>query len=139
MRFPELTLDGYVRSHFKWPWEKFEIYDPRTPWEDQETIDNRAEQAVYHNIDLTIALAAFSTHAYYSGLYAATDTYHFYRMMRAVQLSPAYLAAGLTLGIAALQADAMQEFSATEQLQILSGVSTPSSSTKHKLLSLSDL
>ena len=43
MIFPELSFEGWVMSHFKWPWEKLAMYDPRTPWEDQETIDYRAE------------------------------------------------------------------------------------------------
>ncbi len=74
------TFGEYVWSHVNAPWKKFEVYDPRTPWEDQETIDYRAEQALYHNIDLTLALAAFGVRAYYVGGYAATNTFGFYRL-----------------------------------------------------------
>lgn len=46
--------------------------------------------------------------------------------------APLVAAAGIA-GIVALQTEAMRDFSAHEQVQILSGVATPKSSTRHKL------
>ncbi len=78
------TFEEYLWSHVKAPWKKFEVYDPRTPWEDQETIDYRTEQAIYHNIDLTLAGLAFGIHVYFHGAYAATNTIHFYRLAQSM-------------------------------------------------------
>jgi hypothetical protein len=139
MRFPDLSLSGYIHSHFKYPHEKLEAYDPWTPQMDQATIDYRAEQQVYHNIDLTLAGVAFGYAAATEGLAAASSSMHFYRLGQAIRTSPVLLAGyGLATSVA-LQTAAMQDFTAGEQLQVLSGVSTPSSSQKHKLMSLSGL
>ncbi len=139
MRIPELSLAGYIDSHFKMPHEKFAAFDPWTPKMDQETIDYRAEQQVYHNIDLSLAGIAFGYGVYVHGLAEATQSLHFYRLGQAVRTSPLVVGAYALVTAVALQTAAMQEFSATEQLQVLSGVSTPSSSKKHKLMSLSKL
>jgi len=103
MIFPELSFEGWVMSHFKWPWEKLAMYDPRTPWEDQETIDYRAEQLMYHNIDLALIGSAMGIHAYYHGWYQATNTIHMYRLANAVRsvsllANPVVLGAAATLG-----------------------------------------
>ncbi len=80
-----LTFEEYVMSHFKYPWQRFSAMDPRTPWEDQETIDERAEKLFYHNVDMTIAAGLFGIHAYLHGAYAATNTWHFYKVMQTMQ------------------------------------------------------
>ncbi len=85
LRWGTPTLEEYLWSHFKAPWSKFEVYSPFTPWQDQETIDYRTEQAIYHNIDLSIAMALWGFHASRVGAYQATNTYHFYRMAQTMQ------------------------------------------------------
>ncbi len=78
------TFEEYLWSHVKWPWEKIQVYDLGTPWEDQETIDYRAEMALYHNIDLALIGTGVGIHAYFHGGFAATNTVHFYRLMSAM-------------------------------------------------------
>lgn len=85
MKIPDLSLEGYVRSHFKWPWERFEAMDPRVSDLSQEEVDARAATLVYHNIDLSLAASIFGIHAYHAGGYAATNTIHFYRVGRTMQ------------------------------------------------------
>ncbi len=135
----ELSLEGYVRSHFKMPHEHFLTYSPLTPWQSEEVIDHRSEMGIYRNVDLSLGLAWMAAHASQVGWYQATNTLHMYRFAQAIRNTPLTLAAAGVIGIALLQAEGMQEFTAGEQLQVLSGVSTPSSSKKHKLMSLSGL
>ncbi len=74
------TFEEYVWSHVRAPWMKFTAYDPRTPWEDQETIDERTELLLYNNIDLSLALIGFGVRAYFVGAYQATNTLRFYQL-----------------------------------------------------------
>ncbi len=78
------TFEEYIWSHVKAPWARFFAMDPRTPWEDQETIDYRTEKLFYHNIDMALALGGFAYHAYRVGGYAATNNLHFYRIMQSM-------------------------------------------------------
>lgn len=74
------TFEEYVWSHIRAPWKKFTAYDPRTPWQDQETIDERSELLLYNNIDLSLAFLAFGVRAWFVGAYQATNTLGFYRL-----------------------------------------------------------
>ncbi len=75
------TFEEYLWSHVRTPWEIAEIYSPRTPWEDQETIDYRAEQSLYKNIDLAIAGFGLGISYMYTGsMYQATNSLTFYRV-----------------------------------------------------------
>ncbi len=75
------TFEEYLWSHVKTPWELAEIYNPRTPWEDQDTIDYRTEQVLYKNIDLAIAGVGLGVSYWYTGsMYQATNSLTFYRV-----------------------------------------------------------
>ena len=76
--------------------------------------------------------------ASYAGTNALADTVYAMRVYStpfriAARASAPFVAAAGIAGIVALQTEAMQDFSAQEQVQILTGVATPSSSTRHKL------
>ncbi len=93
----------------------------------------------------TIYHAMFSpSTAYVGGHNSLASTTHAMSVyaepfVAASRIASVPLAAAALIGIVGVQTSAMQDFTAGQQLQILSGVSTPSSSEKHKLLSLSGL
>ena len=107
-----LTFEEYLWSHVRTPWEMAEIYSPRTPWEDQATIDYRTEQVLYKNIDLAIAGVGLGVSYWYTGsMYQATNSLTFYRI--ASQMRNVGMIARATPTVAALAGPMLVGYAAT--------------------------
>ncbi len=82
----DLSFEGWVRSHFHPPWERFTAMNPNTPSQPQHVIDERASKVFYHNIDMSLGFIWWFFHASRVGGYAASNSYHFYRLAQNMRL-----------------------------------------------------
>jgi len=119
-----LSFEGWVMSHFKAPWKRFEAMSPWTPQQSDEVIEERTRALVYHNIDSLLLLGAFGAHAWHAGAYAATNTLHFYRVAqllstpaRFASAAPVIIPAAAAVGGAALYIDTMENYAPEDPKQ----------------------